>query len=118
MGNYSATVTVNGCESPPSELELEILKIKTFDDFDFPNVLTPNGDQVNDVYDIETYFQTCQEFTLYIFNRWGNVIYQQKNNETPFNGIGMDGNEVEDGVFFYRLDYEKGSKSGFFHVIR
>jgi gliding motility-associated-like protein len=118
MGIYSATVTVNGCISPPSELELEILKIKTFDDFDFPNVLTPNNDQVNDVYDIENYFKTCQEFTLYILNRWGNVIYQQKNNEPPFEGIGMDGDEEEDGVYFYRLDYEKGTKSGFFHLIR
>lgn len=118
MGIYSATVTVNGCISPPSELELEILKIKTFDDFDFPNVLTPNNDQVNDVYDIENYFQTCQEFTLYILNRWGNIIYQQKNNDPPFEGIGLDGNEEEDGVYFYRLDYEKGTKSGFFHLIR
>jgi gliding motility-associated-like protein len=118
MGIYSATVMVNGCISPPSELELDILKTKTFDDFDFPNVLTPNNDQVNDVYDIENYFQTCQEFTLYILNRWGNLIYEQKNNEKPFEGIGMDGNEEENGVYFYRLDYEKGTKSGFFHLIR
>ena len=118
MGIYSATVTVNGCISPPSELELEILKIKTFDDFDFPNVLTPNNDQVNDVYDIENYFKTCQEFTLYILNRWGNAIYQQKNNDPPFEGIGLDGNEEENGVYFYRLDYEKGTKSGLFHLIR
>jgi gliding motility-associated-like protein len=81
-------------------------------------VLTPNNDQVNDVYDIENYFQTCQEFTLYILNRWGNIIYQQKNNDPPFEGIGLDGNEEEDGVYFYRLDYEKGTKSGFFHLIR
>ena len=118
MGIYSATVTVNGCISPPSELELEILKIKTFDDSDFPNVLTPNNDQVNDVYDIENYFQTCQEFTLYILNRWGNLIYQQKNNDPPFEGISFEGNEEEDGVYFYRLEYEKGIKSGFFHLIR
>lgn len=118
MGIYSATVMVNGCISPASELELEILKTKTFDDFDFPNVLTPNNDQVNDEYDIENYFQTCQEFTLQILNRWGNVIYQQKNNEPPFEGIGMDGNEEDDGVYFYRLNYEKVTKSGFFHLIR
>jgi gliding motility-associated-like protein len=118
MGFYSSTVTVNGCTSPLSEIELIIDKIYTFDDFDFPNVLTPNNDLVNDVYDIENYFKTCQVYTLYILNRWGNVIHQQKNYEPPFEGKGMDGSEVEDGVYMYRLDYEKGTKSGFFHLIR
>jgi hypothetical protein len=46
------------------------------------------------------------------------VIHQQKNYEPPFEGKGMDGSEVEDGVYMYRLDYEKGTKSGFFHLIR
>lgn len=118
MGFYSSTVTVNGCTSPTSEIELIIEKIYTFDDFDFPNVLTPNNDLINDVYDIENYFKTCQVYTLYILNRWGNVIHQQRNNEPAFQGIGMDGNELEDGVYLYRLDYEKGTKSGFFHLIR
>jgi hypothetical protein len=70
------------------------------------------------VANIENYFKTCQVYTLYILNRWGNVIHQQKNYEPPFEGKGMDGSEVEDGVYMYRLDYEKGTKSGFFHLIR
>ncbi len=118
MGIYSATVTVNGCESPPSEIELSIINIYTFDDFEFPNVFTANSDGTNDKFDLDSYFKTCQEYSLSIFNRWGNLIYQQKNNEPPFEGIANDGKEVEDGVYSYRLDYEDGLKSGFFHLIR
>jgi gliding motility-associated-like protein len=118
MGFYSATVTVNGCESPPSEIELSIIKTKTFDDYDFPNVITPNGDGLNDILDLENYFQTCQEFTFYIFDRWGNVLFQQQTNEQPFEGKTLNSDEVMDGVYFYKLEYEKGVKNGYLHVIR
>ena len=118
MGVYSSTVTVNGCVSPFSEIELSIINIYTFDDFDFPNVFTANDDGSNDKFDLDSYFRTCQEYTLSIFNRWGNLIYQHKNNEPPFEGLTQDNKIVEDGVYMYRLDYENGIKSGFFHLIR
>lgn len=118
MGIYSATVTVNGCESPASDIELIILKTKTFDDFDFPNIVTPNEDGLNDLLDIENYFQTCQVFTFYIFDRWGNLIFKQQNHEAPFEGKSMNSDDVMDGVYFYKLVYEKGEKNGYLHVIR
>ena len=118
MGIYASTVTVNGCTSPLSEIELIINKIYTFDDFDFPNVLTPNGDGLNDVLDVESYFQTCQEFTLYIFNRVGNLVYEQSNGEPVFEGKYQNTDDMMDGVYIYKLVYEKGEKNGFIHLIR
>ena len=118
MGTYTATVSVNGCESPSSKIELTIENIFTFDDFEFPNVLTANSDGTNDKLDLDNYFKTCQEYTFYIYNRWGNLIYQNKNNEPPFEGQTLDGKQAQDGVYSFRLDYEKGIKSGFFHLIR
>ena len=118
MGLYSVSVTVNGCESPSSEIELQIINIYSFDDFDFPNVITANSDGINDKFDLDTYFKTCQAYTLSIYNRWGNLVYQNKNKEIPFEGITMDNKIAEDGVYTYRLDYEDGVKSGFFHLIR
>lgn len=118
MGIYSSTVTVNGCESPNSSIDLSILKIFTFDDFEFPNVITPNGDGINDNLDLENYFETCQEYTFYVFNRWGNLVYQQQNTGTPFEGLTLDAATLVDGVYLYKLSYEKGEKNGYIHVIR
>jgi gliding motility-associated-like protein len=118
IGIYSSTVTVNGCESPISEIDLSILKIFTFDDFKFPNVITPNGDGINDNLDLENYFETCQEFTFYVLNRWGNLVYKQSNTGVPFEGLSLDTATLIDGVYFYKLSYEKGEKNGYIHVIR
>ena len=94
------------------------MKIFTFDDFEFPNVITPNGDGINDNLDLENYFETCQEFTFNVFNRWGNLVYQQSNTGAPFGGLTLDTATLVDGVYLYKLSYEKGEKNGFIHVIR
>lgn len=118
MGNYEATVTVNGCTSPPSTIPLDIINIYTFDDKDFPNVISPNGDNINEDLDLVNYFQTCQKFEIDIVDRWGIPIYFFTNDDTPFAGIDKRGKEVADGVYFYRLKYEEGTKSGFIQVVR
>ena len=87
-------------------------------DFDFPNVLTPNGDGNNDELDIEAMFKSCQEYQLKLFNRWGNLVYTGKRFDTPFNGKDVNGTILADGVYFYLLEVDHQAKSGFIHVIR
>ncbi len=118
IGDYFATVTVNGCESPSSQIALDILNIYTLDDFEFPNVFTPNNDSSNDVLELDDYFKTCQEYTMNIFDRWGNLIYTQVSGGEPFSGKTPNGDNYQDGVYFYKLSYEKGEKNGFFHIVR
>jgi len=118
MGFYASTVTVNGCTSPPSEIELIISKIYTFDDFDFPNVITANNDNINDSLNLESYFQTCQEFTFFLHDRWGHVVYQFSRGEIPFSGDDNKENPLMDGAYLFALKYEKGTKLGYIHLIR
>jgi len=118
IGSYSAMVTVNGCESPLSFTELDIINIYSFNDFDFPNVLTPNDDDVNDVFDLETYFKTCNPYEIMYFDRWGNMVYSHKENEEPFAGDSFDGSKLMQGVYSFKLSFEEGIKQGFIHLIR
>ena len=124
MGLYTAYVTSEyGCISDTSNIYASILYIYDFDDFEFPNVITPNGDGLNDELDLQTYFKTCENYTLFILNRWGNVVFEQTLNSTPFTGTTQNGQELEEGVYFYKLVVtdstdDKGVKSGFIHVIR
>jgi gliding motility-associated-like protein len=118
IGIYSVTVSINGCVSSPSSISVSIDNIYDYMDFDFPNVLTPNGDGNNDELDIEAMFKSCQEYQLKVFNRWGNLVYAGKRFETPFNGKDVNGEFLPDGVYFYLLEVDQQAKSGFIHVIR
>ena len=118
MGNYSATISINGCVSSPSVIPVYITNIYNYEDFDFPNVITPNGDGFNDELDIEAMFKSCQEYQLKVFNRWGNMIYSGKRFDAPFDGKDMNGAVLQDGVYFYLLEFDQKKKSGFIHLIR
>ncbi len=117
-GIYTLNVTQNGCVSPTAVTQVEILNYFTFDDFDFPNVITPNSDGINDELDIEAHFHTCLKYSLYIYNRWGNLVYMQPYGGIPFSGKTDDDILLNDGVYTYRLVYENGEKLGFIHVIK
>lgn len=118
MGSYSATISINGCVSSSASIPVSISNIYGYEDFDFPNVITPNGDGNNDELDIEAMFKTCQDYQLKVFNRWGNLVYSGIRFDAPFNGKDINGAVLEHGVYFYLLEFEQQSKSGFIHVVR
>lgn len=119
MGIYTAFLTSEyGCISDTSQIDATITYTLSFNDFDFPNVISANGDNTNDFLDLKSYFNTCDEFTLYIFNRWGNMVWEQ-GQETPFfRGQDLNGNDLEDGIYTYKLIFENYEKHGFIHVVR
>ena len=73
-----------------------------------PNVFTPNNDQdnVNELFELTT--ENLEELQLIIFNRWGNIVFNETsvdpdNYNPAWNGkINNSGKEVEDGVYFYK----------------
>ncbi len=83
----------------------------------FPNVITPNDDGINDVLDSDYLLSTCTPFELTILNRWGTVIYEQRNGEIPFSGKDQHGNKLSAGVYFYKLSYGKQEKTGFISLV-
>lgn len=123
LGNYSAFITSQyGCPSTSASVGTNIINIYTFDDFEFPNVITANNDGINDVLDINGYFKTCDEYTLSIFNRWGNLVFEQTKSSTKFKGDTADSKELIEGVYFYKMDIDaidgKKTKSGYLHIIK
>lgn len=118
MGSYSLFVEVNGCPSEASSTIVSIANVNSFDSFDFPNIITPNGDDINDVLDIKSYFKTCQSFELFIFNRWGNNVFYQNENSENFSGNRSNGVPLNDGTYFYKLIYNNQIKSGNIQIVR
>jgi gliding motility-associated-like protein len=68
-----------------------------------PSAFTPNGDGVNESFEIKA---ECRdfEFTLDVFDRWGNHVYRQTQLDAPWNGP-FNGQPVLNGVYTYRIQY-------------
>jgi gliding motility-associated-like protein len=63
-----------------------------------PNAFTPNGDTHNDVYKAKEY-QSIVEFHAYIFNRWGQKLFEWTNPAEGWDG-NYNGTPVKEGVYF------------------
>lgn len=80
---------------------------------EFPNIITPNGDGLNDVWNLPlpAGFADCTRLTLY--NRWGAEVFDSRRFPLVWNGKTSAGNALTDGVYFYILEiggvYKKGT---------
>lgn len=89
---------------------------------DIPNVVTPNGDGMNDVWNP---FQNngLASVNCIIMNRWGNKVFEITDLNTGFEGKDLNGKVLSDGVYsiIYEavgLDQVEYKGQGFVHVIR
>ncbi|MFZ5551559.1 MAG: gliding motility-associated C-terminal domain-containing protein [Bacteroidota bacterium] len=65
-----------------------------------PNAFTPNEDGTNDEFGIVG--EGVEEMTLYIFNRWGEVIFESNDVSKKWNGT-FKGEKCENGVYVYKV---------------
>jgi len=70
-------------------------------DIVIPNVFTPNGDGVNDLFTFDNYGYTVE--TVQIYNRWGMEVTSDHNNVILWNGHNKSGDAVPEGVYYYSL---------------
>lgn len=99
------TATSGGCDEdfvlqkeitfniPPPAKQLQKL---------IPNVFTPNGDNVNDIYRLATSesLPCLEDLYIRIFNRWGTLVYENTLNAMNWDGT-YQGHMLSSGVYFY-----------------
>ncbi|MEM8568264.1 MAG: gliding motility-associated C-terminal domain-containing protein, partial [Bacteroidota bacterium] len=85
-----------------------------------PNVFTPNGDGVNDTFEIRNITGSGAGSTMLITNRWGKVVFSS--DDYYFNNEGdnnfWDGGDEPDGVYFYTAEIEGETFKGWVEILR
>ena len=66
---------------------------------EMPNAFSPNGDGVNDIYKAKENHKSIVEFHAYIFNRWGQKIYDWTDTNGGWDGT-WNGKDVKDGTYY------------------
>ena len=66
-----------------------------------PNSFTPNGDQLNDVFMPIGNSDKIRDYTMLIFNSWGELVYESDAIERGWDGANV--NSSESNVFVYKI---------------
>jgi gliding motility-associated-like protein len=96
-GSYTVTLTIvsqQGC------IDSVTKTFQIFGELHIPNIITVNGDGVNDEFYIRNLKPNSQ---LLIVNRWGNPVLETEDYQNNWNGRDKVGTLLEEGVYFYRL---------------
>lgn len=70
-------------------------------EYTLPNIFTPNGDRINDLFGPFPY-RGVKAIDLTVHNRWGQVVFTATDPDIDWHGTYMDTNEpLPDGVYYY-----------------
>jgi gliding motility-associated-like protein len=81
------------------------------DDLFIPDGFSPNGDGVNETFEIRDIEYLFPNYNLEIFNRYGNILFKGDINKPAWDGkssnSGFMNGDAPTGVYFYVIQYNK-----------
>lgn len=81
-----------------------------------PTAFTPNDNSLND--GLKPIFNfTIFDYNFSMYNRWGELIFETNDIDTYWDGT-LKGEKVPDGLYTYRVRYNRKIKIGTVHVIK
>jgi gliding motility-associated-like protein len=95
-----------------SELGCSITKnvlVKVVDSYNIPNTFSPNGDGINDVWNLKL-LTTYENSLVEIFNRYGQIVYSLVGYKVPFDG-NFEGKPLPVGTYYYVIRPRNGKKN-------
>jgi len=116
---YYVVQELNGCVSPPNSVSI------TFEicDVIIPTAFTPDGDHVNDYWIIDNIDALFPKNQVFIYNRWGNMIYKSemgKYESNPWNGE-YDGKDMPVSTYYFIVEFndvQSENKTGTVSIIK
>lgn len=66
-----------------------------------PSAFTPNGNRINDGFFPKT--TGVKDYVLYVFDRWGGLMFSSNSDQYPWDGKTRDGEFVAEGVYLWKF---------------
>lgn len=75
-----------------------------------PNTFTPNGDELNNFFQpIFTFGYDPQNYSFYIYNRWGELLFESHDTKIGWDGTYGD-KQVENDTYIWKLEFKEKLK--------
>ncbi len=100
-GIYPVTLFVNN-EGGCTDQITKNVTIKNPLSYWAPNSFTPDDDGLNDKFRVVFNNNSVEEYEIYIFNRWGELLYNSQEIDFEWDGT-HNGEEVPNGVYVWRI---------------
>lgn len=113
---YQVTVSnASGCSETSS---YTVTVSEDFQAIKANNILTPNGDGINDVWVVDN-IDMYPNNTVTIFDRAGRVLYTQKGYHNTWDGM-FKGSPLAEATYYYIIDFGTGKlkQKGFITLVR
>lgn len=109
VGTYTVSLSVTDSLQICTDVFTQELNLGMIADLGlFPNVFSPNNDNRNDYFNVairEEFREFVQVTTFKIFDRWGELLYNNENPALGWNG-NFDGKRVPAEVYAYYIEIE------------
>ncbi|TXE18282.1 T9SS type B sorting domain-containing protein [Psychroserpens burtonensis] len=102
-GLYEIEVTFNDATQCTNIISQDIIELESCV---IPQGISPNGDGMNDTFDLSSYDVSKLE----VFNRNGTLVYSKTNYTDEWFGQTNEGDELPVGTYFYTMEYEDGKQ--------
>jgi gliding motility-associated-like protein len=119
-GTYEVVLTVDdGTCTDYDTLVVTVIEEDSW--INIPNIFSPNGDGSNDIWFVDIH--NIDLLNCYIYNRWGQLLYEYHTINGGWNGRTVAGTEASDGTYYYILDAtgqdnKLYNETGTFHLTR
>jgi len=103
-GLYSVACIINVSDdiSVPNLIRI----IDCSDSLDIPNVFSPNDDQFNNFFEVET--NGVDDYSFSVFTRSGTLVYKSESPRIFWDGRSLSGQKMKSGIYFYTIRRIKG----------
>jgi len=98
-GTYTVTMFVS--KGTCIDTVTKYIKVEIPSALEIPNVFTPNGDNVNDLFFFKA--TNLETISIRIYDRWGQVIFYSESDQgnIAWDGKSHSGKEAAEGTYFY-----------------
>ena len=110
--NYLEVALIASNDGCSSVRTVQLDDLGFFVPMDFPNVITPNNDGINDCFNIPSALPFTDCYEIEIFSRWGTRVFASNDPAECW-----EPRNIADGVYFFSVNFGTINRTGSIHVV-